>query len=395
MTLFIAAALAMAVQGSTNIDIAHHWSFIVLAAFICLAVGWRAYSRDKGKWKGDRLCHGGLALLILTALVGYSWNERGQAILYYDEPVRIAYTSDGHPMALPFELQLKDFSIEYYEDNEHIMQYTSQLQIKDLTDKDSTVQIRTTKVNHPAFYHGYRLYQDSYDAQNERYSVIKIVKEPLMPLIYIAMLLIAAGIVLQIRKHWVGQQKWMWITTAALAVVFTLLSVMRIQFGYLMPALRSLWFVPHLACYMIAYALLAVALVLTAIRYHPSTVASSLLYTSSGLLLLGMLCGSVWAKQAWGDYWSWDPKECWAAATWLLSLAATHSHRVRTGRKVTRIVMMILCFIAMQVTWYGINYLPSAHDSVHTYNVKMEEWDVNNYENYEEYSSEGEYQFYE
>ena len=33
-------------------------------------------------------------------------------------------------------------------------------------------------------------------------------------------------------------------------------------------------------------------------------------------MTLGMLSGAIWAKEAWGHYWSWDPKETWAAATW-------------------------------------------------------------------------------
>ena len=53
-----------------------------------------------------------------------------------------------------------------------------------------------------------------------------------------------------------------------------------------------------------------------------------LLQTSSCLLLIGMLCGAVWAKQAWGDYWTWDPKECWAMATWMLTLIGMHLRRV-------------------------------------------------------------------
>ena len=37
-------------------------------------------------------------------------------------------------------------------------------------------------------------------------------------------------------------------------------------------------------------------------------------------LTIGMLFGALWAKEAWGHYWSWDPKETWAAITWLAYL---------------------------------------------------------------------------
>ena len=76
-----------------------------------------------------------------------------------------------------------------------------------------------------------------------------------------------------------------------------------------------------------------------------------------------MLCGAVWAKQAWGDYWTWDPKECWAAATWLLTLAGTH-----LPKKNLKLAFAVIAFLAMQMTWYGVNHLPPSSNSLHTYN---------------------------
>ena len=42
-------------------------------------------------------------------------------------------------------------------------------------------------------------------------------------------------------------------------------------------------------------------------------------------LTLGMITGAVWAKKAWGDYWSWDPKETWSLITWLAYLVYLHT----------------------------------------------------------------------
>ena len=98
-----------------------------------------------------------------------------------------------------------------------------------------------------------------------------------------------------------------------------------------------------------------------------------LLQTSSCLLLMGMLCGAVWAKQAWGDYWTWDPKECWALATWMLTLIGMHlktksqEPKEKKTVQVLLVVFVLLSFAAMQMTWYGVNYLPSAEVSLHTY----------------------------
>ena len=97
--------------------------------------------------------------------------------------------------------------------------------------------------------------------------------------------------------------------------------------------------------------------------------ADSLVYLGVAFLSLGMLSGSLWAKQAWGTYWNWDPKETWAAVTWCTYLIYIHMRlRGRWSRKVLCSVL-IVGFICLQMCWWGINYLPSARESVHTYST--------------------------
>ena len=82
-----------------------------------------------------------------------------------------------------------------------------------------------------------------------------------------------------------------------------------------------------------------------------------------------MLTGALWAKDAWGAYWSWDPKESWAAATWGLYLIAIHlaPSVMNTSRRWIYHTIILLGFVALQMCWYGVNYLPSAATSVHSY----------------------------
>jgi ABC-type transport system involved in cytochrome c biogenesis permease subunit len=81
-----------------------------------------------------------------------------------------------------------------------------------------------------------------------------------------------------------------------------------------------------------------------------------------------MLTGALWAKQAWGDYWSWDAKESWAAATWLIYLLSIHLLRLKRGSRAVVCAVIVVAFLSLQMCWYGVNYLPSAKQSVHTYN---------------------------
>ena len=101
-------------------------------------------------------------------------------------------------------------------------------------------------------------------------------------------------------------------------------------------------------------------------EYLPT--ADNLVYAGIAFLSIGMLLGSLWAKEAWGNYWSWDPKETWAVITWAGYLLYVHLRLFRkTGRK-TLYVLLIMSFLALQMCWYGVNYLPAAQQSVHLYN---------------------------
>ena len=87
-------------------------------------------------------------------------------------------------------------------------------------------------------------------------------------------------------------------------------------------------------------------------------------------MTLGMLMGALWAKEAWGHYWSWDPKETWAAITWLPYLVYVHYRQCRPRIVRPALWVLIIAFILLQMCWWGINYLPSAQGmSVHTYNL--------------------------
>ena len=86
-------------------------------------------------------------------------------------------------------------------------------------------------------------------------------------------------------------------------------------------------------------------------------------------MTFGMLFGALWAKEAWGHYWGWDPKETWAAITWFSYLVYIHYRRIPTHHPRLALWVLLISFVLLQMCWWGINYLPSAQgSSVHTYN---------------------------
>ncbi|MBP3290386.1 MAG: cytochrome c biogenesis protein CcsA [Alistipes sp.] len=146
----------------------------------------------------------------------------------------------------------------------------------------------------------------------------------------------------------------------------------------LMPALQSVWFVPHVIVYMFSYALLgavaifALYLWLRSSRREPTeeemAMCDNLVRVGWSFLTLGMIMGALWAKEAWGDYWTWDPKETWAAATWLSYLLYLHLRPILRKDYNVAFAVILFSFLLLQMCWYGINYLPAAQGtSVHTY----------------------------
>lgn len=186
-----------------------------------------------------------------------------------------------------------------------------------------------------------------------------------------------AGII--VYSRW--QYKWILGFSTLLAAVFVCINLFRpeIHSKTLMPALQSPWFAPHVIVYMMAYALLGAAVVMSvyllfckkeAGTNREMEITDNLVYVGLSFMTLGMLMGAIWAKEAWGHYWAWDPKETWAAITWLSYLVYIHYRLYRPCSIRPSLWLIIIAFCLLQMCWWGINYLPSAQGmSVHTYNL--------------------------
>ena len=80
------------------------------------------------------------------------------------------------------------------------------------------------------------------------------------------------------------------------------------------------------------------------------------------LLTIGIIAGAVWANEAWGSYWSWDPKETWALITWLVFAAYLHSRITKgwQGRKpailaATGFFMVWICYLGVNILGKGLH----------------------------------------
>jgi cytochrome c-type biogenesis protein CcsB len=84
------------------------------------------------------------------------------------------------------------------------------------------------------------------------------------------------------------------------------------------------------------------------------------------LISLGIITGAAWAKEAWGAYWQWDPKETAALATWILYLAYMHLHTRNAWRGLRTNWISVIGFLLVIFTYLGVNIWISG---LHSYKV--------------------------
>jgi cytochrome c-type biogenesis protein CcsB len=78
----------------------------------------------------------------------------------------------------------------------------------------------------------------------------------------------------------------------------------------------------------------------------------------------GLIFGAIWADQAWGVYWSWDPKETWSLITWFAYAFYLHSRLLRGWKGNKAAVVAVVGFVMVIFTYLGVNLLLSG---LHSY----------------------------
>jgi cytochrome c-type biogenesis protein CcsB len=74
-------------------------------------------------------------------------------------------------------------------------------------------------------------------------------------------------------------------------------------------------------------------------------------------LTIGIIAGGVWANEAWGSYWSWDPKETWALITWIVFATYLHSRITKGWEGKKTAILGGLGFFVIWICYLGVNFL--------------------------------------
>ena len=88
--------------------------------------------------------------------------------------------------------------------------------------------------------------------------------------------------------------------------------------------------------------------------------------TGFTMLTIGLVTGFIYAKSAWGYFWSWDPKEVWSMATWLFYAALLHCRLVSGWQGKKSAIMTIIGFAALLFTFLGVNLFMGSHHQIFT-----------------------------
>ena len=366
------------VNGTWLNNMLSFWPFVLIYVYLTVILGltihrrFRRIFRGQGSMKHDipfMLNHLGLFIALTTATLGSADIQRVKMITAIGEPEWRAMEQSGAIKEMEIAIELKKFIMETY-DNGAPKRFASEIQI--LTKSGKNIET-IVEVNKPYEVDGWKIYQYGYDTQmgaQSQISKLELVSDPWLPWVYTGFYMMLAGAALMtLEVLWRRLRN---ATSKALGVYFGLFVIASL-FAYfffdsyntktLVPALQSPWFAPHVFVYIFAYTLLGIAVIIAWWK-----LADDLVYVSLAFLTIGMLFGALWAKEAWGHYWSWDPKETWAAITWIAYLVYIHYRQIPNHRERLALWMLIISFVLLQMCWWGINYLPSAQgSSVHTY----------------------------
>ena len=377
------------VNGVWPNNILTFWLFVLIYAYAALILG-VVVLRRLCKLRQSHsirdiaflLNHLGLFIAMTTATLGNADMQQLKMVTVMGQPEWRALTLEGTVREMPLTIELKQFIMDTYDDGKP-KRFASKILIT--PQHDAPPFETTVDVNKPVEVDGWKIYQYGYDTQMgtmSKTSILELVSDPWLPLVYTGIYMMLAGVLLLLSYTRWSYKRLLPISifvVVALVIVSHFMPVIRST--QLVPALQSPWFTPHILAYIVCYSLMGVATVtviwqltignqLKTSSQKPKAIPDNLVYVGLIFMTFGMMFGAFWAKEAWGHYWSWDPKETWAAITWFSYLIYIHYRQLSKHNPRLALWILIFSFALLQMCWWGINYLPSIQgSSIHTYSA--------------------------
>ena len=154
----------------------------------------------------------------------------------------------------------------------------------------------------------------------------------------------------------------------------------------LVPALKSWWLVIHVSAAVVCGGAFTVAAGVTALflwreraerkgrvtgnvarlpaAARLDTLAYRILAFAFPLWTFAVIAGAIWAENAWGRYWGWDPKETWAFITWVIYAGYLHARATAGWRGRRAAYIALLGWVSFLINYFGVNLFVN---SLHSY----------------------------
>jgi cytochrome c-type biogenesis protein CcsB len=174
--------------------------------------------------------------------------------------------------------------------------------------------------------------------------------------------------------RWLG----LFVTIPTLLTLGLAVTVLYTEAAQLVPALKSYWLVIHVLAAIICGGAFTVAastagLSLIADRRFVNQLPSRetlekythrIIAFAFPLWTFAVVAGAIWAENAWGRYWGWDPKETWAFITWVVYAAYLHARSTAGWKHQKASVIAIVGWLSFLINYFGVNIFVN---SLHSY----------------------------
>lgn len=174
--------------------------------------------------------------------------------------------------------------------------------------------------------------------------------------------------------RWLG----MFVTIPTLLTLGLAVTVLYTEAAQLVPALKSYWLVIHVlaaiicgGAFTVAAATAGLSLIADRhwIRQIPSReslekLTHRIIAFSFPLWTFAVVAGAIWAENAWGRYWGWDPKETWAFITWVVYAAYLHARSTAGWKHQKASVIALVGWLSFLINYFGVNLFVN---SLHSY----------------------------
>jgi len=174
--------------------------------------------------------------------------------------------------------------------------------------------------------------------------------------------------------RWLG----LFVTIPTLLTLGLAVTVLYTEAAQLVPALKSYWLVIHVLAAIICGGAFTVAaatagLSLIADRHWIKQIPSRdtleklthrIISFAFPLWTFAVVAGAIWAENAWGRYWGWDPKETWAFITWVVYAAYLHARSTAGWKHQKASVIALIGWLAFLINYFGVNIFVN---SLHSY----------------------------